>query len=154
MKNKNLFLYYDSISEEWVQASLEELAIINDSDLTICELDKNGNPGQQMSYGDYQKKLRDAYTPEIRYHYEVVEHSKYKGLGKYDVEGLKRKLNEYGGKGYKLVGVCSPSTVQTESIDALATSLSNLANSTHHSHNGINLQGVVAIMEKAFSRGE
>lgn len=193
MSSTEDFIYYDTFAQKWTRTTLSDLATINDPELTICELNAAGTPGEQMTYGQFLQQRADAREAaaaekaaaeaaanaaaaaqaaaenaaqqqanaiglphlapvlmeplgDVSYHYEVIEHTKYNGaLGSnYDVEGLKRKLNVYGSRGYKLVGLCSPSCFQTENISALSSLFSN---SPSH-HDGLNIHGVVAIMEK------
>lgn len=81
----------------------------------------------------------DHPSPEARYHYLVIEHMKVKGFSgnTYDTAGLQAKLNEAASRGYRLVGVCSP----TFGAGAQLASMFTGGSSMH-------LQGVVAVMEK------
>ena len=81
---------------------------------------------------------QEEITPDQKYHYEIIEHTKYKGLtgGEYDIDGLKKKINALARQGYRLVSVCSPTTLQTQST------------STIFGGAALSLHGVVAIMEK------
>lgn len=136
------FLVYDDMEQTWKPTTLEELSMRNDPDLYVVPIYENNQQGEQCTWQDWpeQQKARDlklkeqqeeerrkaeANKPNI-YEYEVIEHTKYKGLlAEYDSEGLKEKINDLAKKGYRLV------------------SASNIVTSAHTS-----LQGIVAIMEK------
>ncbi len=52
----NTHLYYDELAGEWKPATLEELTSMNDPELLVCQLDKNGTPGIQLPYKDLVKQ--------------------------------------------------------------------------------------------------
>ena len=136
------FLVYDQNEQTWRQTSLEELAMLDDPALYITPVYENGEHGEQCTWGEWLelKKAKDLELKEkqeeirqkleankpVRYEYEVIEHTKYKGLlAEFDSEGLKEKINDLAKKGDRLV------------------SASNIVTSAHTS-----LQGIIAIMEK------
>lgn len=92
-------------------------------------------PTKEQSEPESQQ---EEITPDQKYHYEIVEHTKYKGIAgqDYDINGLKEKINNLAKQGYRLVGVCSPTT------------MSNHTASIFGGGAAISLHGVVAIMEK------
>lgn len=150
------FLYYDHLEEKWLQASLDELVSRNDPAVYVIPVYEEGR-GVQCTWDEWpaQQKEREiklnklleeerrkaaANTP-LYYEYEVIEHTKYKGLtaGDYDVKGLKDKINALAAQGYRLVAACSPTTSQTQTINAVFGGGASA---------GISLHGVIAIMER------
>jgi hypothetical protein len=135
------FLFYDQFEEKWLQASLAELASRNDPELYVIPVCKD-EQGDQCTWGEWleSKKARDLEIKEkkeeirrkleankpVRYEYEVICHTKYKGLlAEYDTEGLKEKINALAQEGYRLVS-------STNIVTSAASPL----------------QGVVAILER------
>lgn len=98
-----------------------------------------------LQYQQQQRHLKESQSQEqaekeqSKYHYEIIEHTKYKGLtgNDYDTKGLQEKINNLAQKGYRLVGVCSPTTMQNQTTNSLFGGGSSIA-----------LHGVIAIMEK------
>ena len=140
------FLYYDTFEENWLKATMEELTSRDDPDLYIIPVYKNGSEGQQCQWSDFLIKQKEVLkeieaNKPARYEYEVIEHTKYKGLtgGDYDYKGLKDKINALAAQGYRLVAACSPTTSQSQTINVV------LGN---RESNAISLHGVIAIMER------
>ena len=133
------FLLFDPAIGSWSTQlySIEDLDFMPEvtEDSIVCTPDGK----QQMTLAEARNFVPDE-LPEL-YHYHVVEHTKYIGLGKFDVEGLKKKLNEAARRGYRLVSVCAPTTLQSQS-------LTSVLNSGTPAGTALSLHGVVAIMEK------
>lgn len=144
MKIPTHFLYYDTFEENWLKATMEELTSRDDPDLYIIPVYKNGSKGQQCQWSDFLIKQKEVLkeieaNKPARYEYEVIEHTKYKGLAgnEFDVKGLKEKINALASQGYRLVTACAPTTLQNQSLNAVFGGGS-----------GISLHGVIAIMER------
>ena len=124
------FLYYDTFEENWLKATMEELTSRDDPDLYIIPVYKNGSEGQQCQWSDFLIKQKEVLkeieaNKPARYEYEVIEYTKYKKLlPEYDTTGLKEKINNLAQNGYRLVGISS----FTDPI--------------------INVQGIIAVMER------
>lgn len=149
------FLYYDTLEEKWLETSLEELFKRNDPELYIIPFYENGEQGEQCTWSEWhiiqREKVRKQQEKEAeerrkaeankpnRYEYEIIEHTKYKGLAgnEFDVKGLKEKINTLASQGYRLVTACAPTTLQNQSLNAVFGGGS-----------GISLHGVIAIMER------
>jgi len=54
--NTQNYLYFDTTDNEWKQATLEQLATLNDSELLVCALDASGAPGPQQTYAELQQQ--------------------------------------------------------------------------------------------------
>lgn len=157
MNKPTHFLYFDPFEEKWLQATLEELTSRDDPDLYVIPIYENNQQGEQCTWQDWPKqqkardlKLKEQQEEECRkteankptiYEYEVIEHTKYKGLAgnEFDVKGLKEKINALAAQGYRLVAACAPTTSQTQVISGLFGSGAD---------KGLSLHGVVAIMER------
>ena len=48
--NTQNYLYYDTTDNEWKPATLEELAMLNEPNLPVCEINPDGTPGPQTTY--------------------------------------------------------------------------------------------------------
>ncbi|MBQ8238897.1 MAG: DUF4177 domain-containing protein [Oscillospiraceae bacterium] len=150
------FLYYDPFEEKWTQASLADLTSRNDPETYIIPV-YGDTRGEQCTWEEWpniqiareeelkakqeeERRKIEASKPAI-YEYEVIEHTKYKGLagGDYDYKGLKDKINALAAQGYRLVAACAPTTSQTQAMNAVFGAGASA---------GISLHGVVAIMER------
>lgn len=54
--NTQNYLYFDTTDNEWKQATLEQLATLNDPELLVCLLDDSGAPGPQQTYAEVQQQ--------------------------------------------------------------------------------------------------
>lgn len=149
------FLCFDTLENEWKQTTLEELTMRNDPELFVIAVYENGEQGEQFTWSEWriiqrekalkqqekeaeERRKAEANKPK-RYEYEIIEHTKYKGLAgnEFDVKGLKEKINALASQGYRLVTACAPTTLQNQSLNAVFGGGS-----------GISLHGVIAIMER------
>ena len=155
MNTPTHFLFFDEYENKWVQATTDELSMRNDPDLYVIPIYENNQQGEQCTWQDWPKqqkardlKLKEQQEEERRkaeankptiYEYEVIEHTKYKGLAgnEFDVNGLREKINALAVQGYRLVTACAPTTLQNQTM-----------NSVFGGGSGISLHGVVAIMER------
>lgn len=62
--NTQNFLYYDTTDNEWKQATLEQLATLNDPELLVCPLDDSGAPGPQQTYAEVQQQSAKPAVPQ------------------------------------------------------------------------------------------
>lgn len=139
------YLIYDEISGAWSNQdyTLEEISLMPEvTDAThICTADGK----HTLTLGQARERAANAPAPSIKRHYLVIEHSKSAGAigGSYDAKGLQAKLNEAASRGYRLVGVCSPTVGAGGQI--ASSLIGGGASSAPH------IQGVVAIMEKEYT---
>lgn len=165
------FLIYDDITQGWSTQNytLAELALMPEitesthictangkRTLTYseaCEITDNGRldiideeeESEAENETGEQTDAEQPPAPAPQYDYLVIQHCKSAGfLGSgFDVEGLQAKLNLAAAHGYRLVGVCSPT------FGTGAQALSFFASGD--ASNAMQIQGVVAIMEKRLS---
>ena len=139
------YLIYDDITGAWSNQdyTLEEIAQMpgTTESTHLCTADGK----HTLTYAQASERAASAPAATTKRHYIVLEHSKSSGAmgGGYDTKGLQAKLNEAAARGYKLVGVCSPS------IGAGGQALSTLMGGS--AANAPHIQGVVAIMEKEYT---
>ena len=139
------YLIYDDITGAWSNQdyTLEEIAQmpgITES-THLCTADGK----HTLTLGQARERAANAPAATTKRHYIVIEHSKSAGAigGSYDAKGLQAKLNEAASRGYRLVGVCSPTVGAGGQI---ASSLIGGGSSS-----APHIQGVVAIMEKEYT---
>lgn len=144
MDNTPTFIYYDPDTASWSNQTytLDELQYMPEitEQTYLCTADGK----KRMTYAEARN-----YTPPEKkaiYHYEVIEHTKYSLGGDLDISGFKKKLNECARKGYRLVGICAPTTQQTEQLKAIQGALTGSSGSP-----SVSLNGIVAIMEARLS---
>lgn len=52
------YIYYNRTENEWTPATLEELAMLNEPNLPVCELNPDGTPGPQTTYAALENLSR------------------------------------------------------------------------------------------------
>lgn len=59
------YIYYNRTENEWTPATLEELAMLNEPNLPVCELNPDGTPGPQTTYAALETRTAaTAATPK------------------------------------------------------------------------------------------
>ena len=58
------YLYFNDISGEWEQTTLEELATIDNEAAIICPVNEDGTPGKQITFGELLKQNAKKSTPQ------------------------------------------------------------------------------------------
>ena len=58
------YIYFNELTQEWENTTLEELAILDNEDTLICPLGEDGKPGAQTTYGELLKATAPKPKPQ------------------------------------------------------------------------------------------
>lgn len=62
-QDEQQYLYFDALSNDWLPATLSQLAAIDNPDLAICPLKADGTPGPQTTYAALLKRTTAFQRP-------------------------------------------------------------------------------------------
>lgn len=58
------YLFFNELTQEWEETTLDELAILDNESTLICPLSEDGKPGEQTTYGELLKATAPKPKPQ------------------------------------------------------------------------------------------